>query len=111
MKKLFYRALYRLLWCLDCVKVGCYMLFAWSPWGRAYICTALKGYLESDWFKERSGLFVKRRALEMYFDHGESWFFKRKITRREKLGIMLAPFSYIKRAQKAVDENGLMDYI
>lgn len=111
MKELIHKAFYRLSWCVNKIRIG-YTLFAmWTPWGKAYICTAFKRYLESDWFKERTRLFVKRRALEMYFEHNESWFFKRKITRKEKLGIALAPFNYIKQAQRIASEKGVVDYV
>lgn len=111
MKKLFYKALYRLILWGDWIKVKCHFLFMWSPWGRAYVCTAFRKYLESDWFKERSQIFVKRQAFEKYFEGDESWVFKRAITRREKFGIMLSPYTYIKRAQDVVYEKGLIDYV
>jgi hypothetical protein len=98
-------------WCKNRIAIAWYLFFMWTPWGKAYICTALKRYLESDWFKERSKIFVKRQAFEMYFDSNESWFFKRAITRREKLGMTFAPFNYIKAAKEMVREKGLMDYI
>jgi len=111
MKKLFYKILYRMIWLRDWTKVRALQLFYWSPWGRAYICLALEKYLQSDWYKERSSMFVKRRAFEMYFDHDESWFFKRRITRKEKLGIAFMPYSYLKKTVSVVDECGLMDYV
>jgi hypothetical protein len=91
--------------------VGLYIAFMRTPWGTAYITTTLKKYLESDWYKERSQLFVKRRAFEMYFDHDESWFFKRRISLKEKIGIFFTPYSYIRSAQEAVYDNGLIDYV
>lgn len=111
MKKSFYKALYYLTWCLNRARVGYYHVIKWTPWYQAYICTAFKKYLESEWFQERSQIVVLRRAFEMYFDHSESWFFKRKITRKEKFGIALAPYYYIKQARNVVAEKGLTDYI
>lgn len=111
MRKLFYKALYRLTWCLNWCEVGAIWLFIWSPWGRAYVCLALEKYIQSDWYKARSEIFVKRRAIEMYFDHNESWLFKRRITGKEKLGIAFAPFAYINKSRQVVYDYGLIDYM
>ena len=111
MKKLLYKALYCCLRTYDWCKVYMLLVFYWSPWGRAYIVTAFKKYLESDWYSERSSVFVKRRAFEMYFENDESWFFKRQISTKERVCMSFVPFTYIRRAQKTVYEKGLIEYV
>ena len=110
-KKLFYRLLYWMWWCWQWTKVGLYRAFSLTPWGTARIVYALQKYVESDWYKERRQAFCKRKVLDMYYDHNEDWFFKRRFTRREKWGVAFMPFHYIRSAQEVLHESGLLDYI
>lgn len=111
MRRLFYRLLYRILLCWRWTKVGLYRVFSLTPWGAAYIVYALQKYVESDWYKERRQAFTKRRVIDMYYDNDEHWFFRRRFTRREKWGIAIAPFNYIRSAQETLRKSGLLDYI
>lgn len=111
MKILFRKLLWKInlgwLW----TKVGLYNLFSLTPWGGALIVYTLQKYIESDWYKKRSEIFTRRQVLDMYYDNDEWWFFKRRLTRKEKWGIFIQPFTYIKSAQKVVHASGLEDYI
>jgi len=49
--------------------------------------------------------------MEMYFERGESWFFKRQISKREIFGIIVAPYIYPARARVLLEEKGLLDYL
>jgi len=103
------KALIVLMKCYTEFVVLMYSLFYWSPWGSAYIMLALQKYVESDWYKERIKIFRKREVMEMYFVRGESWFFKRRISKRETFGIIVAPYFYPARTREVLEEKDLLD--
>jgi len=81
-----------------------------TPWYKAYIVTAVKKYIESSWYRDRLEIGLrKRQVVDMFFNH-DIRYFQWKTTRREKLGMFIAPYSYIQRAKLAVREAGLTDY-
>jgi hypothetical protein len=96
------------IFCITCLSI-CRLWWS-TPWYKAYIVTAVKKYIESSWYRDRLEIgFRKRQVIEMLFNH-DIKYFEWKISRRERLGIFLAPYSYIHRAKLAVREAGLTDY-
>lgn len=82
-----------------------------TPWYKAFTLDSFRRYLESDWYKERREILTKAQALNMYFDSHESWFFRRKVTRKERIQMMICPFSAIEFAKKSFRKYEIHDYL
>lgn len=77
-----------------------YWTITQTPWRQAKVLLAFKKYVESSWFTDRLSVMGKEYAVEQFFKH-DYWFFMRQITKEEKLGILISPYTYIKEGRKA----------
>jgi hypothetical protein len=65
-----------------------------TPWRKAYLLLSLSKYIDSSVFRERCELLGVEYAIDQYLDH-DYWYWHRKITRKEMIGIVVKPYTYI----------------
>ena len=87
-----------------CSKIVVYIIdrctYLWSrtPWRQAYILLAFSKYVECDISRKRLATVGPKYCVEQFTEH-DHWFWKRKITTREKWEIFFVPFHVIHRAK------------
>lgn len=90
------KATYRVL--KNCIIVFSYyllfMLKRFSPWTKAKIYLCWNKYVESEWYRERLVIMGEKYTIQRFID-GDWKFFRDKITRKEKWGILFFPYTYI----------------
>lgn len=78
-----------------------YLLISKTPWRQAYVLLSFKKYLSSDRFRERCKVMGPEYAIRTYLDN-EIWFWKRRVTKNERVGIFFVPYYYISDALKYI---------
>ena len=81
-----------------------YWLKGYSPWTQAKRLLAFYKYTETPMFKDRVKVMDTKFAIEEYFarEGVECKFFLRRISKREKLNILIRLFFYIDQLKPAL---------
>jgi len=67
-----------------------------SPWSKAQIFLCWNKYTESMWYRERLVIMGEKYTVQRFID-GDWKFFRNKLTRKEKWGMIFCPFTYIEK--------------